>query len=194
MKTRYIMNALGVGQDRMTSTLLSSTRIPLEVTTYPRKVILLKKKVHFLRLAKSFYFSSTSRFELDGFNASFHSYYGSKCHQSRQPQIDKCRTKHLVHKPHESDRGIGQIEWHHKPLIQTPFGLKRRLPFINLSNANLVVSTPQIHLREHTRAMKLIQHVLKPWDRVPILDGDPVDCTAIHIHAHATILLRDKEG
>ena len=90
--------------------------------------------------------------------------------------------------------GIGKVEWHHKPLIQTPFGLGCGLPFITHSNADLLVFTPSIHLREHTRAVELIQHTLKPWDRMPILYGDLVDYTAIHAHVHTPIFLKDKKS
>ena len=60
------------------------------------------------------------------------------------------RPKHLVHKPHESARGVRKAEWHHNPLIQTPFGLECGLPLISLSKADLIVATSQVQFREHT--------------------------------------------
>jgi len=50
-------------------------------------------------------------------------------------KLTNVRPKHLVHKPDESAKDIGQIEWHHKPLIQTPFGLDCYFSLITLSNA-----------------------------------------------------------
>ena len=142
-----------VGQDRMASTLLSSTLMSWAVMIYPKKVTSCSKEMHFLRFPNNFSFSSIIMIWARWSWSSFHSCYLSGSCQNRQPKWTNVRPNHLVHKPHKGIRGIWQTKWHEKPLIQATLPFQCCLLFIPLCNPNLIVATSQVHFREHTWAM-----------------------------------------
>ena len=67
------------------------------------------------------------------------------------------RSQGLIHHPHESAWRVGQPKWHDHPLIQPFSCLKRHFPLITRPNANLIITTLQIHLCKHCRTTKLIK-------------------------------------
>jgi len=98
--------------------------------------------------------------------------YIIKIHYHRQACVGP---EHLVHQPHEGARGIGQPKWHNKPFIQPLLCFESSLLLISLAFSDLMIATFQINLGENFGTMKLIQHVIKPRNRVPILDCDIFD-------------------
>ena len=46
-------------------------------------------------------------------------------------KLSNQRTQNMIHKMHESRRGIGQTKWRDEPFIETEFGLEGRLPFVS---------------------------------------------------------------
>jgi len=55
----------------------------------------------------------------------------------------------------ESPKGITNYSY------KSPFGLKRDLPLALFPNSDFIVTTPQIHLREDSCPMELIQYILQ---------------------------------
>lgn len=58
-----------------------------------------------------------------------------------------------------------------------------KLSFVSKANANSVVTTLKINLREYCGTCHHIQHVVKPWNRKLIFDFNFIDHPAIHTHS-----------
>jgi len=91
------------------------------------------------------------------FSTAIHQYV-VKVHNDIPPNE---RLKNLVHKPHKCAWCISQTKGHNKPLIETALGFESRLPFFSLIDANLVIATSKINLREDSGSMKLIKKILQ---------------------------------
>jgi len=99
--------------------------------------------------------------------------------------------KDVIHEAHEGAWRIGETKGHHEPFIQPLLGLERRLPLITLPHRDLMVTTVEIHFRENSGTMELIKHIIKLWDRMPVLYSDLVDGSATHTHAPSPVLFGD---
>jgi len=64
------------------------------------------------------------------------------------------------------------------PFIQSLVGFKCSIPLIPFVHPDVVIAISQINLGEDLGTMELIQHVIKPWDGMLVLDY--VDCSTIH--------------
>jgi len=62
-------------------------------------------------------------------------------------------------------------------------------PFISVSHADLVIPTSHVNFGEDGGAMQLIEHVIKPWYRLPIVVRDAIYGPTIHTLAERTILV-----
>src|SRR3954467_9257471 len=71
--------------------------------------------------------------------------------------------KHPVHVIHKDSRSIGYPEWHNQELVMTVSRPKSSLRYIRTLNPNLMISRPEVNLREHTGSFQLIQEVINPW-------------------------------
>ena len=69
-----------------------------------------------------------------------------------------------------------------------------RFPFITFLDAYLIVATLKINLRENGGSAKLIKHIVKAWNGMPIVNGDSIYGTTIKSHAKTTIPLRQKNN
>ena len=57
-----------------------------------------------------------------------------------------------------------------------------------------MVTTLKIYLGKDSGSSEHVQHVIKPWDREPILDGDFVDGVTFHTHSPGAIFLGCEKG
>src|SRR3954469_18532745 len=97
--------------------------------------------------------------------------------------------KHPVHVIHKDSRSIGYPEWHNQELIMTVSRPKSSLRYIRTLNPNLMISRPEVNLREHTGSFQLIQEVINPWKRILVLYGYLVQLTIVDAQTHTTVLL-----
>ena len=74
-------------------------------------------------------------------------------------------------------------EWHDQPLIQSILGFEDYFSLIPGLDPDLVVTTLEIYLEKDSGSSEHVQHVIKPWDGEPILDGDFVDGVTVHTHS-----------
>src|SRR3954469_10422200 len=78
-------------------------------------------------------------------------------------ELIQIRLEHSVHVIHKDSRSIGYPEWHNQKLIMTVSRPKSSLRYIRTLNSNLMISRPEVNLREHTCSFQLIQEVINPW-------------------------------
>jgi len=63
---------------------------------------------------------------------------------------------------------------------------------MTLLDHKLEVSTPQVHLRENIRPIKLIQLIFEPWNRMSILNSYLVDNFTIKTHPYVPMFHKNK--
>lgn len=59
----------------------------------------------------------------------------------------------LGHDSHKAARSICESEWHNQPFEKSILHFKGHFPLISCSEANLMVPTPKINLRENLFSM-----------------------------------------
>ena len=76
---------------------------------------------------------------------------------------------------------------HDQPFIQAKFGFESGFPIVTLLYANLIVTTFETDFGKNSGTAKLIKHIIKAWNGVPISNGDSIDGSTIGTHAKATV-------
>ena len=98
-----------------------------------------------------------------------------------------------MHQMHERRWCIRQPERQHQELEVTVTTSKRRLRYILVRDANLMVTGTKIDLAEYSRTVKSIEEFVDTRQRITVLDGDLVQRAIIDTHAHGTVLLLDEQ-
>ena len=78
---------------------------------------------------------------------------------------------------------------HEEPFEKALLGFEGSLPHIRGFNWYLVIPRLQVVLTEIFFPFELVQKVINPWDRVPILDSDLVQCSIVNTESPSPILL-----
>ncbi|CAN1317905.1 hypothetical protein LINPERPRIM_LOCUS30606, partial [Linum perenne] len=71
-----------------------------------------------------------------------------------------------------------------------PKGCHWHRSFLHLQ---LVITRPQVYLREHFSPLQLIEEIVYPWKWVTILDRRLVQPPIVNTHPHRPILLLHKQ-
>ena len=80
----------------------------------------------------------------------------------------------VIHQTHEGCGSICQSERHDEPFEKALLGFEDSIPHIGVFDWCLVIPKLQVDLDEIFHAFELVQKVINPWDRVPIMDSDLV--------------------
>ena len=81
-------------------------------------------------------------------------------------KLIKKRLEDSVHKVHEHRWSIGQPKRHHQELIVTISCSESYLCHISFTDPDLMVTGPQVNLREHLSILQLVKQVIYPWQRI----------------------------
>ena len=127
-----------------------------------------------------------------------HSGYASLNHSNRASHLfgpcqflSKVRIQTLsYHLAFESSyRGICQPEGHGQPLKKSLLGFEGSLRYICGFDWNPMIAKLQINLVELLGSLKLVKKVIDPWDWIPVLESDFIQCLVINIESPGPILL-----
>ena len=115
----------------------------------------------------------------------YHNIFQIKNHKLTQESF-----QNFIHQPHESTRCISQTKRHNQPFLQTIFCVESSLPFITISNYDLMIATLQINLGKILFFTQTIHYVIYPRLRKPIFHYDLASSYGVITHSPFSILGR----
>src|SRR6185437_11670388 len=99
------------------------------------------------------------------------------------------------HEMHEGRGRVRQTEGQDTELEVSIASAEGRLRYVTLGDTNLMVTGPEIELREVLRALKPIEQLVDARQRVVVLDGHVVQRTVVDAHTQlAILLLHEQDG
>ena len=99
----------------------------------------------------------------------------------------------LVHHGLEGGGGVTKSEEHDGWFEGSAMTYKRGLPFISFLDLDVVVSPPEIDLREVLRSFELIDELRDEWERVVVPNRMFVQIPIILYHLFSSVLFRYEE-
>jgi DNA-directed RNA polymerase subunit F len=102
--------------------------------------------------------------------------------------------ENVVHQPRESGRSISEAKGHDGVFVETITSFEGCLGYILLADFDLVITTSQIHLREHSCTRKLIKEFIDARKRICILDRFLIERTVVNHQSISFILFLDEDG
>src|SRR3954451_5669945 len=103
------------------------------------------------------------------------------------------RAEDVVDKTLEGGRGIGEAERHYCELVMTVARTKGRLWHILILDADLMVARAKVEFRKYFGTLDSIKDLIYMRERVPILDGQFVQCLIVDTHSQASVFLFNKQ-
>src|SRR4051812_31606640 len=91
-------------------------------------------------------------------------------------------TEDVVDKTLEGCRGVGEAERHYCELVISVARAKGRLWHILILDANLVVARAKVEFGKYFGALDSIKDLIYARKRVPIFDGQFVQCSIVDTH------------
>ena len=79
-------------------------------------------------------------------------------------------TQEIVHHVHELRGGVGQPKGHYKIFVESPSCLECCLVNVSGPYQYLPISQLEVDLAAHLGIPQLVEHFLREWGRIPILD------------------------
>ena len=96
---------------------------------------------------------------------------------------------HAVHQPLEGLRSVAEAEGNFDELPEAEGGDDRGLGHVSWVDADLVVSSDEVHLGEHRLALQEVGGIRQVRDRIPVGFGDQVEAAEISTGAETAVLL-----
>jgi hypothetical protein len=109
-----------------------------------------------------------------------------KEYQQKLPQL---LFEYVIHAGLKGGWCVGQPKWHDQKLIMPIMASESSFGNILLSDSDLVVPRSKINLRKIHCSVQLIQKLVDPGNRVPVLDRLLIQCSIVNAHPHCAILL-----
>src|SRR3954447_8802552 len=103
------------------------------------------------------------------------------------------RTEDVVDKTLEGGRGVGEAERHYCEFVMTIARAKGRLWNILILDADLVVARAKVEFGEYFGALDSIKDLIYARKRVPIFDGQFVQCSIVDTHPQDSVFLFNKQ-
>jgi hypothetical protein len=85
----------------------------------------------------------------------------------------------VIHEALESSGGVGQSEWHNKPLKQAIAGAESCFPFISFSYSDKVIGVLKVDFRVDTRFTRAIKKIGDQGEWITVLDCELVESSEI---------------
>jgi hypothetical protein len=82
---------------------------------------------------------------------------------------------------------------HDLKLVRTVTSAKCRLPFVSFGDADQVVGSAKVDLRENARGAQAVEEVGNQWKGVAVLLGDSVETAVVDREAKRSVLLLDEK-
>src|SRR5204862_4328509 len=86
-------------------------------------------------------------------------------------KLVQVRSKYTTHHVHENCRCICKSKWHHGELVMSTVRHECSLRDIFLADSQLVITRPEVDLREKSCSLKHTKQLVDPWHRKSILYG-----------------------
>src|SRR3954469_14308492 len=104
------------------------------------------------------------------------------------------RSEYPIHQLHENCWSIRQPERHDLKLVVPITSSECGLRNVFLSHPQLVVTGPQINLREELSTLEMIKQLIYPWHRVLVLDCDCIQLTIVNAQPKRPVLLFGEQS
>ncbi len=101
--------------------------------------------------------------------------------------------KHLVHKPLENGRGVGEAIRHDPVFIVARGGNERRLPLVAFPDMNKIIGATHVQLREDAGPTEFLEGGRDQGKRMWELDGVFIEGPVVDAWPQASVLLTHEE-